>query len=158
MTSLPRICPCTKKVSQETFFIFILFLDILTQGLGGLICGGIGLIIYCYKKNFNSFYFKIFSYGRLFIDIVIMFFIIILIFRFFGGKNDFENYIKNYINVIFFFIFLICYYLWNIYLSYNFVEQVKIYQNEFYEEKSEEEILLQDSSNFSEKDKEVFYN
>lgn len=143
----PKICPCTKEIERESFFIFIMILDVFTQGLGGFICGGLGLLIYCYTKTFNSIYFKIFSNGRLFIDIVIMIFIGILILRYLLGFKDISHYVKTFSNFIFIFLFLIVYYAWNIYLSYNFVIQVKIYQNKFKEHtKSEEEILLQDQS------------
>lgn len=133
MKPLPRIFPLTKKVSRKTFFLFIFFLDILTQGIGGIICGGLALIIYCIKKNFDFIYFNIFSYGRFFIDVVIMSLIIYFFFRFLEGKNDLFDYlgISNPTFIYFLYFFLSFYYIWNIYLSFNFILQVKFYQEEF---------------------------
>ena len=131
----PRICPCSGKIERKSFFVFIMILDLLTQGLGGLICGGIGLIVYCCTRNFNHFYFNIFSVGRLFIDIVIFIGIIVFLIRYLKNYDDLFRFlgIDSSIKAVFFFLILVVYYVWNIYLSYNFYLQIKYYQDEYIE-------------------------
>jgi Ca2+/H+ antiporter len=126
----PTICPCTPPMKKESFFWFILILDIVFGSLA-FIMSLIGLCVYCGPKNFHSGFFKCWAVTRLVIMIILLVLVTIILILVIANVNmeKQSSIFANKALAITIFVLLTLFLVWDLYLSIQFNNAITEYQN-----------------------------
>jgi hypothetical protein len=125
----PSLCPCTKGIEKESFYLFIIVFDIFAGGPVGILLSFIALIIFCIDNDYNSKFFSFWAVFRLILSVCyILFLLVVLYFYFFYDlkkmSESLANAFENKALFLTFFILLLLLVIWNIYLSIELVKSV----------------------------------